>query len=214
MYPDDVVRHAPWDGQHTQGRIDVARTRLHERFFSRFPTAGEDLLHAVASLDVDVDAVAADADAWEVYGGWVYWALFVTGFLQYDRDGSLEASNSYLSYMLRYYGPRGHDPGLHDVMSVPEIATQRIGLRFQDFRLFREHANQDSIPVELVAPVTVMIPDSGPALLEVYDVDVEVPAKAALIDGWHRLFAASVWGIRTLPAEYFYFRLGEDPWAR
>jgi hypothetical protein len=38
----------------------------------------------------------------------------------------------------------------------------------------------------------------------VYDVAFEEPAKASAIDGWHRLFAASVWGVRTFESEYIH----------
>ena len=60
----------------------------------------------------------------------MYWFLFLKGYLRYAETGEVEDHNIYLDYLVRYYGPRNHDPGIAFELCQPDLARARAGWRF------------------------------------------------------------------------------------
>lgn len=192
-------------GSDTAARyVDVKRTCLQHRFFSNFEfDTVDELLAAAAGMHLDLDAMAWSRDLRSyVYSGWVYWLLYVKGYLQYVESGTIGSGNIYYDYLTKYYGPRAHDPGLHRVLADPQRTFERVAWRFRDTKSFREHATEDSSWLDGVAPVRIIIGDPPPQNgLLIYEIGSDAPLKASLFDGWHRLFSASLWGIEKLRCE-------------
>jgi SAM-dependent methyltransferase len=180
--------------------IDMQRTKLHQRFFSMFQfDTAEDLLTAISKLDLDLESIAQSHDAKAlVYSGWVYWLIYTKGYLQYAETGTIGKGNMLLDYLLNYYLPRNQDPGLR-ALADPLKAITRVAYRFQDFDVFRNTLARNPGEINSVNPVTVFLeepPVNGRLL--VYEIGSDVPIQATLVDGWHRLFLASLFGVGTL----------------
>lgn len=181
-------------------RIDAMRTQLQGHFFTVFAfDSREELFAAVGDTDVGLDSLARSHDSRElVYSGWVYWFLFLKGYLSFSESGEVEDDNVYLDYLVRYYGPRNHDPGVTFELCQPDLARARAGWRFAAMqRAAMAAAGSGTWTTD---PVLVLVTDLLPAYpLQVYRVGSEAPLTASLVDGWHRLFAARLWGIASLP---------------
>jgi hypothetical protein len=135
-----------------------------------------------------------------LYSGWVYWLLFLRGFLEYIEAGRLEEGNIYLEYMLQYYAPRRHDPGVVESFRRREIASERIRARFEMLSRFAIAAEEGSRVFDDVEPVGVIVRHPMPEYpLRVFTVDGSDSIGAALVDGWHRLFGAHLFGIESIP---------------
>jgi hypothetical protein len=180
--------------------VDTMRTRLQERFFDTFEfDSREELFAAIGDMNVSLDTIARSLDSRAaVYSGWVYWFLFLKGYLRFSETGEVESDNVYLDYLVRYYGPRNHDPGITVELCRPELARARAAWRF---------ASMQQAASEAVHPgtwatdaVRVVLRDSLATFpLYVYRIGSERPFAAAFVDGWHRLFAARLWEIPSLP---------------
>ena len=188
--------------------VDVSRTaRWYDRFFStlQFGSA-EELLAAVAGIQVDVDSIARSHDLMqkEVLSGWAYWLLYIKGYLQYVDTERVDSGNVYYDYLVRYFGPRGHDPGLCSALADPHTAAERVARRFRDFDIFRNHEGREPSGLDNIAPVTVILRDPPPHdASPVYGVGSDAPLMAN-IDGYHRLFLARLFGIEALRCEVVY----------
>ena len=184
--------------------IDVARTSMPEQFFNvfQFDTPAE-LVAAVDAFEVDLETLARSHDARrQLYGGWVYWLLFLKGFLQYAKTGSAGAGNVYFDYLTRHYGATtdyGGDPGLKHFLEDADHATEVVRRRYHDMEVVRDDpaGAADRIP-----PIRLYIAehDDGTAH-RLYEPDRPAPLIARGIDGWHRLFTARVFGAPALRAE-------------
>lgn len=201
--------------------IDVSRTCLQQRFFSRFEfNSTEELLSKVAGMQINLDTIAGSDDLRRgVYSGWAYWLLYLKGYLQYTECGTICSDNIYVDYLTRYYGPRAHDPGLqqyhdpglHQVLADPQSRIERVAWRFRDTESFRKHASRDMSWLDGVAPVRVVVSDPPPQHpLLVYEIGSNIPLKASLVDGWHRLFSARLFGIPKLRHKVELTRLLRD----
>ena len=106
-------------------RVDATRTQLHEHFFNVFAFDSRDeLFAAFGDIEVGLDSLARSHDSREsVYSGWVYWFLFLKGYLRYAETGEVEDDNIYLDYLVHYYGPRNHDPGIAFELCQPDLAA-------------------------------------------------------------------------------------------
>ncbi|MDQ3820539.1 MAG: class I SAM-dependent methyltransferase, partial [Acidobacteriota bacterium] len=178
-------------------RIDVDRTSVHERFFSvfKFDTSSE-LLKTIAGTEIDLDAIAQSHDAKHyVYSGWVYWLLYIKGYLQYRESRTIGRGNIFYDYLVRYYIPRDHDPGLRELANRLE-AISRVAQRFRDFEFFHDQVVLDSSKVDNIAPVVIIVRDQ-PAddWPFIYEVGSETPLRASTVDGYHRLFIAKLFGV-------------------
>jgi len=179
--------------------INVQRTTLQRAFFdsAKFPD-GEALLDEVRSLEIDLDRVAHEDDLSKaVYSGRTYWQIFLKGYCQYLDGRLLGPGNIYYDYIVKFYAPRGHDPGVADALRDPLFALHRIASRFRDLDQFRQ-APRKYVP----APVRLFQSgDSTRDRLVLYDAADGEPIRAARVDGWHRLFAARVFGATRIPGE-------------
>jgi hypothetical protein len=186
--------------------IDVKRTCLQERFFSNFLfDSAEDLLAAVAGMEIDVNSMMRNRDLYGLgYSGWVYWLLYVKGYLQYGETGVISEDNTYYEYLMKYYFPLAYDPGLSWLAADPLAANDRVARRFRDLDLFRNHAARNPSELGKVAPVRVFVsdpPSPETYKLPIYESGSDTPLMADLVDGWHRLFSAKLFGIEMLPYE-------------
>ena len=185
--------------------IDAQRTCLQERFFAAFSFDSRDeLLAAVGDMTFGVDTLAQSADSRVfVYSGWVYWFIFLRGYLEFAESGGLTADNVYLDYLTRYYGPRGHDPGLTYDLIDRERACERVERRFSLVDAATSVHPDRSWEVEPVVVVVGELPPDYP--LRVFPIGSPEPLIGKLVDGWHRLFAARLGGVSSVPG-----RLGDE----
>ena len=139
--------------------IDTQRTCLQQRFFSyfAFDTMG-DLIASVSEMRVGLDSIARSQDIRNrLYSGWVYWFLYLRGFLEFRGANGLEEDNIYLQYMVRYYGPRGHDPGLAHLVGDPVAARARVMARFEHSSRFASAQENGDHELNGVHPVIVTV---------------------------------------------------------
>ena len=187
--------------------VDTTRTQLQEHFFTVFAfDSREELFAAVEDMEIGLDSIARSHDSREaVYSGWVYWFLFLKGYLRFAEAGELEGDNIYLDYLIRYYGPRNHDPGIAFELRQPELARERAAWRFSSMQqAATAAADSEGWTTEAIL---VLVRDQLPTFpLYVYRVGAERPLTATLVDGWHRLFAARIWNVPALPGRL----VGED----
>jgi SAM-dependent methyltransferase len=179
--------------------VDVQRTALQRVFFAEAGDfSGEELLERAASLEIDLASVAADDDlARDVYSGRLYWQIFLKGYCQYVETRRLGPGNVYYDYIVDYYAPRRHDPGLADALRDPLFALHRIAARFRDLDQFR-HSSGRYVPSPVRAFQT-----GDPSLdrLRLVEVGSDEPVRASRVDGWHRLFAARIFGAAKVAGE-------------
>jgi SAM-dependent methyltransferase len=185
--------------RHRVTKLDVQRTALQELFFERWRLPrGERLLSEVRAMDLDLDRVAEAPDLISTpYGGQTYWLIFLRGYCQFQDAGTLGPGNIYYDYITKYYAPRGHDPGLCEAFKDRLFALQRVAARFGDVDRFR-HSPHAYVP----EPVTVFqSSDAASDQLTVFELERNEPLHACAVDGWHRLFAARVFGATAISAE-------------
>jgi SAM-dependent methyltransferase len=188
----------------THRYIDGTRTPLADKFFSMLEfDSTEDLFDAVADMELNVEAVAKCHDlAYGVQDGWIYWVLYIKGYLQYKDADTINSHNVYHNYLTSYF-PRAWDLGLTPTLADPTATAERIALRFRDFDLFRSCAAHSPGEVIAVDPVIVVpLPDPPPKegdAMVVYKVGSNTPLLASMIDGYHRLFLARLFGVERLP---------------
>lgn len=172
--------------------VDVQRTCLQERFFATFSfEKTDDLIAAVSEMEVGLDTISRSKDAsLHVYSGWVYWFFFLKGYLEYREADEITDDNLYFNYVVQYYAPRGHDPGISPQLLDVKQARIRIGERFKSFDVIR--ANRADA-LDVVDPVMVTVGHPMPKHpLRVYPVGAPDSLGGRLVDGWHRLFSAKV----------------------
>lgn len=190
--------------------IDVLRTRLQERFFSKFRfDSADQLLARVADMPVELHDLVQSDDLTQ-YGvqGWAYWLLFLKGYLQHRETGRIGEGNVYYDYLTKHFVQQPADPGLSKRLGVPAKAVERVQRRFGDLDFFRDMAARGSAGLNGVAPLRVVISDPPPKHpLAIYQIGSGTPLLARLLDGWHRLFAAKLHGVDRLRGEVIY----EDP---
>jgi SAM-dependent methyltransferase len=181
--------------------LDVRRILGIGRFFSLFSfSSGDELLETVAGIEIDVDVVASATDLTSsVMSGSLYWLLYVKGYLQFLEQGEVSDDNVYFRYLTRHFDAAVQDPGIADVLSEPEQARERVAWRFRDVSLFHHVVAKEPLAIDGVEPIviTVQEPPSDRATV-VFELDSDQPVLAD-IDGYHRAFAARLFGIPWLP---------------
>ena len=137
--------------------------------------------------------------AWDVQDSWIYWVLYIKGYLQYKDDGTISSGDLYYNYLTAHF-PYAYDPGLIPTLADPAATTERIALQFRDFDLLRNCAAHNPGEVEGVDPVImVLLPDPPPKegdAMIVYEVGLGAPLLASITDGYHRLFLANLFSVR------------------
>jgi SAM-dependent methyltransferase len=184
--------------------VNVGKTCLQERFFVRFNgDSTSEILSAIEAMELDLDALAESDDLKKsVYSGWAYWTLFLKGYLQYAHESHVHAGNIYYDYMMNYYAPRQHDPGLANVFADANTAAKRITQRFEDFDLFRNSAGEHEGVLDKLAPIKIFVGDvPEPHKLLVHVCQSDTPLVADAVDGWHRLFSAKLWNVEKLACQ-------------
>jgi SAM-dependent methyltransferase len=183
--------------------IDVGRTPWYDRFFTKFAfNSPEELLAAIEGMELDVDALASDGDlAVNDLAGWGYWLVYLKGALQCAQGGALGPGNLYYDLLARH---RNNDPGRAADFSDPGRLRALVRRRFDDFELFRTDAD---VPLK-IAPLQLVVTDGPPAptstraVKRVYEFGSEVPVETTIIDGYHRLFLARLFGHSQFPCDF------------
>ena len=125
--------------------------------------------------------------------------LYLKGYLQYVQTGTIGRGNIFYDYLMNYYVPRNHDPGLSPILADPLISVERVARRFRDLDLFRKIAADGQSRAEIVAPIKLVVGDTATQKrLQIFEVGSDTPLEIKLVDGWHRLFAANLFGIEKL----------------
>ena len=186
--------------------VDIDRTCLQTKFFSTFQyESTADLLAAVQEQPINLAALAENRDLkLDVYSGWSYWLLYLKGYLQYRLSGTIGRGNIYFDYLTEYYIPRSHDAGLCETLTNSSAVIQRISQRFQDLERLDPQVAKGKQQGEQLAPVRVSVTDPPPPewlALPIWEPRSESPLRAALVDGWHRLFAAKLFGAKQVRCE-------------
>jgi hypothetical protein len=187
--------------------VDTQRTCLQHVFFSHFAfDSNANLITAVERMECDVDSMAGSEDLRvHAYSGWMYWFLFLKGFLQFRVSRVFHDDNVYLDYFLRYYLPRQHDPGLAPEAGDIDVARGRVLARYSRTLRLAELKSEGVTAVTDVDPIIVDVTDPPPAYpLRIFAVGASDPIAGARVDGWHRLFAARLFGIESIPGSVRY----------
>jgi len=182
--------------------IDVARTPWYDRFFKRFERSSpEELLAGIDAMDVNVDELAENGDlATNDLAGWVYWLVYLKGALQAQKEAP-GPTNVYYALLERHWK---NDPGRTRDLRDPDRLTTLVGRRFNDFNLFRA----DSDAMKKAVPLQVVVTQGPPATLthrgvkRIYEFENEVPIETNVIDGYHRLFLARLFGHKQVPCDF------------
>ncbi len=196
--------HQGLDGRETDpvraGCLDVRRAFGIARFFSFFSfETGDELLRTVSGLEIDPRVVAPSIDLRiGLMSGSLYWLLYLKGYIQFAESGEVDDRNVYYRFMVDHYDAAAHDPGIAEVIAQPEQARAMVYRRFGDVEIMRKHLAHDLSLTHLIAPIEVIIrdPPSERATI-VFELDSDLPIIGE-IDGYHRLFAARVFGVRWL----------------
>ena len=126
--------------------------------------------------------------------GWAYWTLYIKGYLEYSAGGRVTSDNVYLRYLVGYFGPRNHDPGLQETLIDADAALLRVALRYRDFDNFR-HAGKFAPDQGSIDPVVLTIVDPPPDHAKVlYEAGTGRAFPPAVVDGYHRIFLARLFG--------------------
>lgn len=205
---------------------DVRRTNIHWRFFDvlRFDSL-DDLFDAIRALDYDLVSLATARDLRSLYSGWMYWMIYVKGYLEYRDKRMITQDNSYLIY----FTARCSETSLRDFVLAEQleegarieadaptvlsrVAVERVGLRFKDMDRCWPDADRAANRGALLFPIRVSVrsPSMTTDWMAVYEEGVPEPHRAARLDGHHRLFAAKLFGIETIPLTL----IQEDPYLQ
>ena len=183
--------------------LDVHRTPWYDQFFSAFVfKSANELLSAVDNRPIDIDALVADPDfSKKGMRGWVYWLIYLKGALEYGRNRVIDGSNCYYDMLARHWV---NDPGRTGDYRDPQRLTVLVRRRFDDFENFRAGptAAKHTSPLGLVIPSGPAVPTRSSDVKRVYEVGAEIPIETTVIDGYHRLFLARLFGLPQIPCDF------------
>ena len=155
-----------------------------------------------SAIQLDVGKLATSYDLGTLaLSGWTYWLLYLQGYAQFAQAKAVSDDNIYLTYLVKHFGPAGHDTGIASLLADREQARERVAARYRDCDAFRRCAAGDRSALREIAPLKIILrnPPTPDAKL-VYQTGSDVPVRASL-DGYHRLFLARLFGVAGLPAE-------------
>jgi SAM-dependent methyltransferase len=182
--------------------VDPAASRTHAAFFQAWDYEGVDeLLDAVGSIDIPVDALAANGNlSRHGYSGWAYWFLYLKGWLSYRQTGVVGPGNPYFDYMTTHYVPDGADAAVARALQDPAVAEQMIRRRFADLdRMAGADGANVSSEIGPIRAIVGPIAPRNPLRLADSSTGETIPGRR--MDGWHRMFGARVLGAPRLRAE-------------
>ena len=179
--------------------VDVARTVLQEKFFTTFNFESPDeLCAAVGGMDVDVAALARSHDSRvEGYDGWVLWFVYLKGYLEYAQGGEVGPGNSYFDYLTDYHSQVG-DPTVEQQVGW-DATREYVERQFKTMDRMREAASNPAVADE-IEPLLAITSERTVGRLMIYEPGVTHPVAVTRLDGWHRLFAARVFGVTAAAA--------------
>lgn len=181
--------------------VDPSESPIHKRFFDAWSyESASELIAAVESTEISVDALAANRDlARHGYSGWAYWFLYLKGWLHARATGQTGPGNPYYDYMTAHYVPDGADLALRRALEDPAVAQQKIERRFADLDRFEADPQGAAAETAPLRAIVGAIAPRNPLVLGDAHGGEAIPARR--VDGWHRLFGARVLGVPQLRAE-------------
>lgn len=176
--------------------VDVERTNIHDRFFSNYSfDSPEELLDAVDGTETGLDSLMRNRDAERGYGSWVYWFLYLKGYCQYSKSKEIGPGNVYYGYLVRHHR---FDPVLTPRFEDHDKTVEHMMRLFRDMDHCRFRESDDAA-AEGIRPVHVVLAERPlRGLLGFFEEGREEPLPVKLLDGWHRIFAARVFGVPRL----------------
>jgi hypothetical protein len=159
-----------------------------------------DLLDAVADIDVTPEVLVKCRDLRvRGYAGWVYWFLYLKGYLEYREAGMIGAENTYQSYIANF--PELDMSLAGGAAEHPASAADRTASRFRTMDLFFDQRRE---AINALPPILLFVGSDSENRIEVCEKGRKEPLKVSGIDGWHRLFGAWLVGVGKLRSEVVY----------
>jgi SAM-dependent methyltransferase len=172
---------------------------LQRSFFSSFRfDSVDELLDAVRTTSIDLDAMGKNRDVDEGYRGWLYWFMYLKGYLDYIDCGTVELQNPFCRYLVSFHFMRVEEPGV-DADEAHAIALRR----FQNLEAIRAGLQSSERDAD-VSPIRLTVSDPPPPYPLTVTLDSGRRLQASLVDGWHRLFTAAICGLPELEADLVY----------
>jgi len=157
--------------------------------------------YARADLERFVSVTPSDAgDIGKLTAGRGYWIEMIKGYLQARREGGVTMENSYVRFLRRMLTELNFDPTLTEQLSSDESIIQRVTYRFKDVDLLADGEKA----IGKVSPIHVLSPKEAGGKMKIVHGETGNPVFVDVIDGYHRVFWASLFGIRKLAALYTY----------
>ena len=185
------------DGSAETRYVDVGRTDIQTRFFEHYAfDSADELLAAVDTTEIQLSSFVRSHDIQRnEYRGWGFWFLYLKGYCQYLDSKQVRRGNVYYDYLLSFHNS---DPVLSPRLEHPDKTAEHVARQFRDMNLCHIRES-DEEAAEGIQPLHVVIaarPLAG--VLPIFEIDRRDPLPAKLFDGWHRLFAAKVFGVPAL----------------
>jgi SAM-dependent methyltransferase len=177
-------------------RIDVARSNPHQVFYAHFDNkTGDELLRAIAEARDDGELAGLGPDL-------LHWVCYLRGYLQYRDSGEIGPGNAYYDHLVSEAEvDPAIDPGIAGQLRDRAGARNYVQRQFADLDRFRDRASDGDLADE-IEPLRVLVGERGtPAELVVIETRGN-PVFAKRFDGWHRLFAARLFGVPELRCEF------------
>lgn len=180
------------------GQIDVMRTWWYDAFFDCHAGADPDDVIQVTAEAPPSDLIPGEATGHPLAEG-AYWNLFLRGYAAYRPTGAVAQSDPYIRYLTTHFGPRRYDPGLSELLQDPGQTVLRIRRRYAVMDRLAESSGTGSVPPDL-EPIDVLVAsDQSDEEYPAYLHGRTDPIRVRRLDGYHRLFAARLFGYPAFP---------------
>jgi len=164
---------------------EIIPTRAHTR---------ADLEHFIAAAPAEGD------DIKKLTAGRSYWIEMIRGYLQASQEGRVTIDNIYVQFLRRMLTEYNFDPALAGQLASDEAIIQRVVYRFKDIDQLAEGGTE----IGAVTPIHVINPKDGPGKIRIVHGETGNSVSVDVIDGYHRVFWACLFGVKKLPALYTY----------
>ena len=183
--------------------IDPLKTPWYDRFFEAWAfDSPQELFRALSGFTLKLRPWSRSQDLRRSgLSGWVYWVLYLRGYLQYLDEYDVTLHNLYLQYLVEYFGPQGHDPGLKSLLADRTRARARVILRYEEIGRFERFDVGRDTTLE-VDPITLVVGGDGSSRDKVLHLSKSgVALLPGCVDGYHRLFLGRLFGLAALPCD-------------